>query len=65
MTEASDKTQLRLAEDFAVESLKKKFLMLAPGEKYPHTPKITESLDYIIDTIKQLEAENAENLLQK
>lgn len=52
------------AEDFVITTLKKKFLSLAAQEKFPKTPEITEELDYIIKTIKELQAENDENLEQ-
>jgi len=52
------------AEDFVITTLKKKFLSLAAQEKFPKTPDITQELDYIIKTIKELQAENNENLEQ-
>ena len=54
----------RRAEDFVILTLKKKFLSLAAQEKFPKTPEITEELDFIIKTIRELQAENNENLEQ-
>lgn len=56
--------QEKAAQDFVVEQLKKKFLILALQERYPKTPDITSELDFITSTIRELEAENGENLEQ-
>ena len=52
------------AQDFVVEQLKKKFLILAKQECYPKTPDITNELDFIVSSIRELERENKENLEQ-
>jgi hypothetical protein len=50
------------AQDFVVEQLKKKFLILAKEERYPKTPEVTNELDFILNTIKEFERENIENI---
>ena len=52
------------AQDFVVEQLKKKFLILAKQERYPKTPDITRELDFIASTIREFEQENIENSIQ-
>ena len=52
------------AQDFVVEQLKKKFLILAKQEQYPKTPDITSDLDFIVNTVREFEQENGENLDQ-
>lgn len=54
----------RRAEDFVIVTLKKKFLGLAAEENFPKTPQITKEIDFILETIKELEQENKENLEQ-
>ena len=51
----------RQAEDFVIRTLKNKFLILAKQEKYPKTPEITEELDFIVSSVRELERENREN----
>lgn len=53
------------AQDFVVEQLKKRFLLLAGQECYPKTPDTTSELDFIINTIRELEKENIENSSQE
>lgn len=53
------------AQDFVIQMLKKKFLILARQERYPNTPEITQELDYIINIINELENENRENFDQE
>ena len=54
----------REAQDFVVEQLKKKFLILAKQERYPKTPDITNELDFIVKSVREFEQENMENLNQ-
>jgi hypothetical protein len=54
----------REAQDFVVEQLKKKFLILAKQERYPKTPELSKELDFIVNTIREFERENKENLDQ-
>jgi hypothetical protein len=55
----------RLAEDFVIQTLKTKFFVLIKDEKYPGTKEISDELDFIVSTIRELEQENLENLIQK
>jgi hypothetical protein len=58
----NNKTKGQLeAEDFVIRALKNKFLSLASKENYPRTPELTKDLDYIVETIREMEAENLEN----
>jgi len=45
-------------EDYVISTLKKKFFSLIVQEKYPKTPEITRELDYLVEAIRELEAEN-------
>lgn len=45
-------------EDPLVQSLKNKFFSLIKQEKYPQTPEISEELDFLSETIRELEKEN-------
>jgi len=54
----------REAQDFVVEQLKKKFLLLAKQERYPKTPDITKELDFILEAIREFQQENMENINQ-
>jgi hypothetical protein len=54
----------RLAEDFVIKTMKQKFFQLAKEEKYPKTKEITDELDFIVSTIRELEKENMENFCQ-
>jgi hypothetical protein len=54
----------REAQDFVVEQLKKKFLILAKQERFPHTPDVTAELDFIVKSVREFEQENMENLNQ-
>jgi hypothetical protein len=58
-------SQEKAAQDFVVEQLKKKFLILAKQENYPKTPDITSELDFIVNTVKEFETENLKNLDQQ
>jgi hypothetical protein len=55
----------RLAEDFVIKTMKQKFFVLIKDEKYPRTKEITDELDFIVNTIRELEKENMENLNQE
>lgn len=43
--------------DYLVEMLKRKFFALIKTEKYPKTPEVTDELDFLQGTIRELEAE--------
>lgn len=43
--------------DYVVEMLKRKFFALVKTEKYPKTPEVTDELDFLQSTIRELEAE--------
>lgn len=45
--------------DYLVEMLKRKFFALIKTEKYPKTPEVTDELDFLQGTIRELERENA------
>jgi hypothetical protein len=53
-----------MAEDFVIKTLKTKFFMLVKDEKYPRTKELTDELDFIVNTIRELEKENLENTSQ-
>jgi len=48
-------------EDYVISTLKKKFFSLIVQEKYPKTPEITKELDYLVEAIRELEAENVQS----
>jgi hypothetical protein len=55
----------RFAEDFVIKTLQNKFFMLAKDERYPKTKEVTDELDFIVNTIRELQKENMENSIQQ
>jgi len=49
--------EIDLSEDPLIHTLKKKFFSLLKEERFPKTPEITEELDYIQETIRELQRE--------
>ena len=47
-------------EDYVISTLKKKFFSLIVQERHPKTPEITKELDYLVEAIRELEAENVQ-----
>ena len=45
-------------EDYVIKTLKAKFFSLIKEEKLGKTPEITKELDYLVEAIRELEAEN-------
>ena len=48
-------------EDYVISTLKKKFFSLIREEKLGHTKEITQELDYLVEAIRELEAENVQS----
>ena len=48
-------------EDYVISTLKKKFFSLIRDEKLGYTKEITQELDYLVEAIRELEAENVQS----
>ena len=48
-------------EDYVISTLKKKFFSLMRDEKLGYTKEITQELDYLVEAIRELEAENVQS----
>jgi len=48
-------------EDYIITTLKKKFFSLIRDEKLGYTKEITQELDYLVEAIRELEAENVQS----
>jgi hypothetical protein len=57
--------EIDLSDDPLLDTLKKKFFSLLKEERFPKTPEITEELDFIQETIRELVRESNEYRAQK